>query len=99
MRREYNLDRVESRIGLKTYFRWNCLDKGTGEAVHNSAFRVTRGSIAMDLTTAKDSPVLLELISLSLQVANVFDEHRISLLMIFSLKGLQDLIVIKSTIV
>ena len=72
---EHDLDREESAVRLGAPLFSNVLHKSASQTVHHSTSVVLRVPVAEDLAAVEDSPVLLEPISLGLEVARAFHEH------------------------
>ena len=69
-----DLDGVEQPPSLGTLLFVDLLYEGAGQTVHHTTLRVVCISVAIDLVAVKNSPVLLEPISLRLQVARTLHE-------------------------
>ena len=73
--REHDLDREESAVRLGAPLLSNVLHESASQTVHHSASIVLCVPVAEDLVAVEDGPVLLEPISLGLEVARALHEH------------------------
>lgn len=79
--REYDFDWVESALIGRGHLLWELLDECTYEAMHHSVNWVILLSVAIDLIAHDDTPMLLESVALSLEVALSFIEGVVLLLL------------------
>ena len=79
--RKHNLHWVESPVSLRTLFLLDVLHEGACKTVHHSTLGVLSVPVAEDFIAIEDSPVLLEPVSLGLQIACALHEDRLLLIL------------------
>ena len=75
--RQNDLDRIEHSVSLRALLLSDFFYKSASQAVHDAALGVRSIPVAEDLVAIQDSPVLLEPISLGLEIAWTLHEGRL----------------------